>query len=128
MLKRGDDFLEILKSAPKIICMHVRKFKKVQQHTKIRSQDINSFSYFSARKKGQDYLHEIWAKRIIVKGVCEKFEEVPHRAQEQIAQSLLCISTTSSNDLERSDTKLEVPSFPCKFIKYSVLHSTQNLI
>ena len=35
--------------------------------------------------------------------------------QEQITQSLLCISTTGSNDLERSDTKLEAPSIPIEY-------------
>ena len=41
--------------------------------------------------------------------------------QEQITQSLLCISTTGSNDSERSDTKLEAPSFP---IEYKIFCST----
>ena len=42
-------------------------------------------------------------------------------SQEQITQSLLCISTTCSDDSERSDTKLEAPSFP---IEYKILCST----
>ena len=41
--------------------------------------------------------------------------------QEQITQSLLCISTTGSNDLDRRDTKLEAPSFP---IEYKIFCST----
>ena len=48
-------------------------------------------------------------------------------SQEQITQSLSCISTTGSNDLERSDTKLEAPPFPLN-IEYSVPQSTQNPI
>ena len=44
-----------------------------------------------------------------------------HHSQEQITQSLLCIPTTGSNDLERSDTKLEAPSFP---IEYKIFCST----
>ena len=43
------------------------------------------------------------------------------KAQEQITRSLLCISTTGSNDLERSDTKLEAPSFS---IEYKIFCST----
>ena len=38
-----------------------------------------------------------------------------------ITRSLLCISTTGSNDIERSDTKLEAPSFP---IEYKIFCST----
>ena len=41
--------------------------------------------------------------------------------QKPITRSLLCISTTGSNDLERSDTKLEAPSFP---IEYKIFCST----
>ena len=41
--------------------------------------------------------------------------------QEQITRSLLCISTTGSNDLERSDIKLEAASFP---IEYKIFCST----
>ena len=37
------------------------------------------------------------------------------KPQEQITQSLLCISTTGSNDSERSDTKFEAPSFPIEY-------------
>ena len=44
-------------------------------------------------------------------------------AQEQITQSLLCISTTGYNDSERSVTKLEAPSFP---IEYKIFCSTFN--
>ena len=33
-------------------------------------------------------------------------------------KSLLCISTTGSNDLERSDTKLEAPSFRVEYKIY----------
>ena len=43
------------------------------------------------------------------------------KPQEQITQSLLCISTTGSNDSEMSDTKLEAPSFP---IEYKIFCST----
>ena len=45
----------------------------------------------------------------------------PHQTQEQITRSLLCISTTGSNDLERSVTKLEAPSFP---MEYKIFCST----
>ena len=44
-----------------------------------------------------------------------------YETQEQITRSLLCIPTTGSNDLERSDTKLEAPSFP---IEYKIFCST----
>ena len=51
--------------------------------------------------------------------------------QDQITQSLLCISITGSNDLERSGTKFGLnwgyPPFLLN-IKYSVPYSTQNLI
>ena len=49
------------------------------------------------------------------------FWELTVYAQEQITRSLLCISTTGSNDLERSDTKLEAPSFS---IEYKIFSST----
>ena len=43
---------------------------------------------------------------------------IKSRAQEQITRSLLCISTTDSYALERSDTKLEAPSFPIEYKKF----------
>ena len=48
----------------------------------------------------------------IVYGKFNTVAKVDSCPQEQITQSLLCKSTTDSNDLERSDTKLEAPSFP----------------
>ena len=48
--------------------------------------------------------------------------------QEQITQSFLCISTTGSKDLEKSDTKFDLdwrlPPFSLN-IKYSVPHENR---
>ena len=48
--------------------------------------------------------------------------------QEQITQSLSCICTTGSNDLERSDTKLEAPSFPIEYIIFCSTFCTKPYI
>ena len=58
-----------------------------------------------------------------VSALCKVFAQTHchYKPQEQITRSLLCISTTGSNDLERSDTKLEAPSFP---IEYKIFCST----
>ena len=60
----------------------------------------------TGNQKGE--IMQIREKNTIAKGVRTKWIAVlqPYKSQEQITQSLLCISTTGHKDLERGDTKL----------------------